>query len=137
MQEKMDETHHRRLLFGTTTHRRTTASSGPSTGEAPSGIAYGEACEREMIEKSNDVKMDNLRGHVGEMRHLALNIGEEVRDQNAMLEGMTGTFDQAGDSVRHTIALIRQLASNGNGLHICILFLFAFVFFILIYLLLR
>lgn len=71
------------------------------------------------------------------IRKVAIHISNEVRDQNSMLDGMGGAFENTGDSIRHTISHIRRLASSGGGLHICILFVFAFVFFVLVYLLLR
>lgn len=54
-----------------------------------------------------------------------------------MLEGMTGSFDSAGDAITRTITEVRRLASSGSAGHMCVLFVFAFVFFVLIYLLLR
>lgn len=138
----MDDAQKRQLLFGTTAHRRPAAGGSvpaheASVSETHRGVVHGEGNERELIEKSNDEKVDNLRGRVSEIRHLALDIGNEVRDQNEMLGGFSGTFDEAGDSVRRTIGLIRRLAGSGGGFHLCALFLFAFVFFVLVYLLLR
>lgn len=161
----MDDERRRQMLFGTTAHRRPVpanpgggplpnngvgiganrSASGPlpsgGTGSATGMGALGTSprglTESEMIEAENDQRVDKLRGHVGQMRHLALDIGNEVRDQNALLDGMSGSFDQAGHSIRHTIALVRRLASNGGGGHMCILFIFAFIFFVLIYFLLR
>lgn len=89
------------------------------------------------METANDANVDGLRGRVGEMRHLAIDLGAEVREQNDMLDGMQGRFDSAGDAITRTIAEVRRLASTGGAGHMCVLALFAFVFFILIYLLLR
>lgn len=118
----------------------TAPTIGPSTGLTGTGVLGTGSrglTESEMIEAENDQRVDKLRGHIGQMRHLALDIGNEVRDQNALLEGMSGSFDKAGHSIRHTITLVRRLASNGGGGHMCILFVFAFIFFVLIYFLLR
>lgn len=68
---------------------------------------------------------------------LAINIGDEVRHQNSMLDGMGGTFEDAGGALGRTIGEVKRLASSGSGGHMCVLFLFAFVFFLLVYLLLR
>lgn len=68
---------------------------------------------------------------------LALDIGAEVREQNALLDGVGGTFDEGGDALRRTIREVQRLAASRSGGHMCVLFLFAFAFFVLIYLLLR
>lgn len=153
----MDDEQRRQLLFGTTAHRRpvpgtagitlpnsgpsATDGTGPTLGPSTETGALGPRprglTESEMIEAENDQRVDKLRGHVGQMRHLALDIGNEVRDQNALLDGMSGSFDKAGHSIRNTITLVRRLASNAGGGHMCILFIFAFIFFVLIYFLLR
>lgn len=65
-----------------------------------------------MIGCANDEWVDHLRGHVGELRHLAINIGGEVRDQNAILGGMRDNFDTADDKIRTTITQILRLASS-------------------------
>lgn len=54
-----------------------------------------------------------------------------------MLDGMQGTFENAGDAITRSIAEVRRLAASGSAGHMFILAVFAFVFFILIYLLLR
>lgn len=152
----MDDTHRRQLLFGTTPHRRSSVAvtgsqqqqpystsnnnnnnSHNSHSNAPPSSGVAAATEREMIEHANDERVDHLRGHVGEMRHLAINIGDEVRDQNAMLDGMRDNFDNADDRIRNTITQIRRLASSSGGFHLCMLLLFAFAFFALIYLLIQ
>lgn len=126
----------RQLLFGTTPHRRPTGSSSSLTASLRP-VAQHHATEQEAIEAANDAQVDSLCGQVGQMKHLALDLGQEVRDQNDMLTDMTGSFDRVGDSVRKSIALVRRLASSGGGIHLCILFCFAFLFFLLVYLFLR
>lgn len=54
-----------------------------------------------------------------------------------MLEGVGGTFGEAGGALKRTIGEVRRLANSGGGGHMCVLFLFAFLFFVLVYLLLR
>lgn len=68
---------------------------------------------------------------------MAIDIGDEVRYQNSMLEGVGGTFEEAGGALKRTIGEVRRLASSGGGGHMCVLILFAFLFFVLVYLLLR
>lgn len=136
----MDDNHQRQLLFGTTPHRRPAATTSNANGAG--AIGGGSAVPsgrnmRETMESANEERVDNLRGHVGQMRHLALNIGDEVREQNDMLDSMASNFDDTGDSVKKTIASIKRLASNSGSFHLCMMMIFAFVFFFLIYLLIR
>lgn len=72
----------RRQLFGSRAQRRAPSAtvsgatmsgtmSGPMSGPMGSS-AVGAAAEREQIESTNDVRVDGLRGRVGEMRHVSL-----------------------------------------------------------------
>lgn len=115
----------------------TPPTANASAPGGPNATNTASKNEQETIEADNDNKVDNLRGYVGQMKHLALDIGQEVHDQNSMLEDMDGSFGGVGDSVRKTIALVQRLGASGGGLHLCALFCFAFVFFTLVYLLLR
>lgn len=132
----MDDSHRRQMLFGTTPHRRpvSTSTTVPTYPTNPSG-GMQATTELEMMENSNDIKVDNLRGNVGDIRYLALTIGDEIRDQNDMIDNMAGNFENAGEKLTRTIAFVRRLASSSASFHICMLFLIAFVFFFLIYLL--
>lgn len=114
----------RTLLFGGR------ASGAP----APSGVGAGEA---EALQQRNGAAVDSLRDRVGDMRHLALNIGAEVGEQNKVLDGMGGTFDGAGDTLGETMRALRRLSRDGAGGHMCVLFAFAGMFFFLVYLLLK
>ena len=66
-----------------------------------------------------------------------MDLGNEVRDQNSLLDGMGDNFQVVGDGINRTINEVKRLASTGGPGHICALMLFAFVFFILVYLLLK
>ena len=68
---------------------------------------------------------------------LALDLGSEVKRQNTLLDGMSGTFDNAGDALGRSFRELKRLANSGSAGHLCALFTFAFLFILLTYLLLR
>lgn len=121
----------RELLFG---------ARGPSAGgglpPTPGGAALG-ATEVEALQARNGAHVDSLRDRVGDMRHLALDIGDEVSGQNRLLDGVGGTFDGAQEALGAVMRDLRRLTRSGAGGHLLALMAFMFCFFFLVYLLLR
>lgn len=119
-----DERRKRDLLFGPNRGRSSSASTGVSV-------------EQEQLEARNEEFVGHLAGQVTEMRHVALHIGNEVRNQNEeLLERMGAQFDNAGNMLSHTIRRVQQLSTSGGIGHMCILVVFSFLFLTLVYLLL-
>lgn len=110
-------------------------ATGGGAGGRRASVVGG--VEDEALESANEQTVGKLGGQVSQMRHVALNIQEEVRDQNAYLDGMQDNFDSAGDRLANTLRALQQLASSSSGGHMCILAVFAFFFLMAIWLLLR
>lgn len=104
---------------------------------AGAGRRTSVAGDNEALESANEHTVRKLGGQVSQMRHVALNIQDEVRDQNEYLDGMQGNFDTAGERLQNTLRALQQLASSSSGGHLCILAPFAFFFLIAVWLLLR
>jgi hypothetical protein len=49
-----------------------------------------------LFEQQNNDLIDGLNSKVDMLKQLSINIGDEVREQNAFLEGMDSDFDAAG-----------------------------------------
>jgi hypothetical protein len=131
----------RALLFGP---RAGGAAVGGRVGAARPAYAADTpgsgalaAAEAEAAQQRNGQAVDALRDRVGDMRHLALDIGEEVAGQNALLDGMGGAFDGAGDRLGEVMVELRRLSRSGAGGHLCAMMGFMFLFFFLVYLLLK
>jgi len=93
--------------------------------------------EQEAIEASNEEKVGNLKGQVNEMRHIAININEEVRSQNEYLDGMNNQFEHAGDLLNNSLRALQQLSNGAGGLNLCIMIVFAFFFLLAVWYFIR
>jgi hypothetical protein len=118
----------RDMLFG---GRTSTSELGSAS------CAVDRSADSELLETRNGRSVDVLRDRVGDMRHLALDIGTEVDEQNKLLDGMGRTFDGASDRLGETMRALQRLTANQGGGHLCILFTFTGLFFFLVYLLLK
>lgn len=118
------------LLFG---------GGGARPPPRPNGdsVQLNAHAEAEGLQDANGRAVDGLRDRVGDMRHLALDIGTEVGEQNVFLEGMSDGFDDARERVRRSIREMERLTRGGAGAFLCTLLAFMFFFFVLVYLLLR
>ncbi len=118
-----DERRRRDLLFGSSRGRSSSASTGTTI-------------EQEQLEARNEEFVGHLSGQVAEMRHVALNIGDEVRSQNEYLDRMGAQFDNAGNMLAQTIRRVQELTTSGGIGHMFILATFSFLFMVLLYFLL-
>ncbi|BHF80569.1 protein transport protein bet1 [Sparganum proliferum] len=88
---------------------------------------------------TNDKLADELRAKVSNLRALSISIGDEVREHNAFLSGMSEAFERSEGMLKaalRRVGIIRRTEGSGFGLY-CQLFLFVFLFFFLCWLLLK
>lgn len=70
------------------------------------------------MEQENDRRVDALSGKVGAMRHLALQISDEVQSQNRYLESeMGGGFERANAVLRKTARRLDEMVQSSGGRH--------------------
>eukprot|EP00045_Choanoeca_perplexa_P022744 m.10720 g.10720 ORF g.10720 m.10720 type:complete len:108 (+) comp9668_c0_seq1:88-411(+) len=94
---------------------------------------YGNLTNESMLEQENDRQVDSLRGKVSMLKELTIDIGEEVRSQNAMLGDMDGSFDDTDSLLGISMKKVTRLASSGNGRLMCYLIGFAVTVFLMIW----
>lgn len=119
----------RDLLFGARRNNNTNNNGNTSISGRPNGNV---SSEQEAIEASNEEKVGNLSGQVHEMRHIAININEEVLNQNRYLDGMNNQMGHAGDMLNNSLRALRQLSNGAGGLNMCMFVVFAFFFLLAI-----
>jgi len=84
-----------------------------------------------MLEEENDDMADNLSGKIKALKSLTIDIGSEVREQNAFLKQMDNDFDGSTGLLGSTMKRVTDLAKAGHFRFIFYLLAFSmFVFFI-------
>ena len=79
-----------------------------------------------------------LSGQVRQLRGVATDIGIEVREQNAFLDGMGSDYENAQGILGGTLGKLGKMLETGGSKHMCYLILFVmFIFFLLYYVISR
>lgn len=85
----------------------------------------------QIVEEENDNLTEMLRDKVTALKKVTIDIGQEVRDQNRLINDMDTEFDKSGGFLRSTMSRVTAMAKAGHNCYILYLLLFAmFVFFI-------
>ncbi|KPA80372.1 putative BET1-like protein [Leptomonas pyrrhocoris] len=114
------------------------ASSSPmplqprSNAASPSAPLHTNAAQ----EQENDALMQALLADMRRTKKGFTKLGDEVREQNALLEKLKLTFRSAQGSLRKTMLNLDKIGW-GSFKHMWILALFVIVFFMLLYLMLK
>jgi blocked early in transport 1 len=87
-------------------------------------------------EQENDALMQALLADMRRAKKGFTKLGDEVREQNALLERLKSTFRDAQGSLRRTMQNLDKIGW-GSFKHMWVLFLFVIAFFMLLYLMLR
>ena len=86
----------------------------------------------ENVEEDNSQLEGELKGKIGALKSLSIDIGNEVREQNRLLKDVDDGFDSASGLLNKSLNKVLQLAKSGSRYHLLYLFLFAlFVFAVL------
>jgi len=96
------------------------------------GASSGPWLGHESLEEDNTRSEEELKGKIGALKSLTIDIGSEVREHNRLLRDVDDGFDKAQGSLTQSINKVLQLARSGSRYHLLYLFLFAlFVFTVL------
>jgi len=86
--------------------------------------------DHNMLEEENERMVDHLSSKVQALKSLTIDIGQEVRYQNKMLNEMDTDFDSGGSFLSSTMARLTALTNKGHHRVMLYLVLFCmFVFF--------
>lgn len=91
----------------------------------------------EMVEKENDQMVDHLSTKVQALKSLSIEIGDEVKYQNNMLNDMHSEFDNTGSFLSSTMVRLTELSKKGHHKVICYLLLFCLFVFCVTWFVLR
>jgi blocked-early-in-transport protein 1 len=105
-------------------HRQRQGANGP-----PPTFAVGG---HEHLEEQNNVAEGELKDKIGLLKSLAIDIGDEVKEHNKLLNEADNAFDSVGGLLSKTIGNVGKLLKSGSRYYLLYLFFFAiFVFFVL------
>lgn len=91
----------------------------------------------DMLEDENQQMAEELKGKIGALKSLSIDIGNEVRYQDKLLRGFDDDMDRTGGFLGNTMARVVRLGKNGHQKYMLYMFLFALFVFLLLYFILK
>ncbi|KAL3791109.1 hypothetical protein HJC23_012094 [Cyclotella cryptica] len=102
--------------------------SAPSSGR---GMSSHET-NANIMESQNNDRIAELSEQVARLKGLTVDIGNEVRDQNRLLDNMGEGFSSVGDMLSGSLMRIGTMLESGGAKHMC--YLVGFVVFVMVFL---
>jgi len=96
-------------------------------------VWQGAAYTTNFMERENDEHVNLLHGKVSALKEMTIQIGDHVRNDNAMLDGMGSEFDRTNSLLSGTMKRLDALAQTKNGRHMIYLALFVIVVFFVLW----
>eukprot|EP01062_Namystynia_karyoxenos_P058162 TRINITY_DN4958_c0_g1_i1.p2 TRINITY_DN4958_c0_g1~~TRINITY_DN4958_c0_g1_i1.p2 ORF type:complete len:142 (+),score=43.12 TRINITY_DN4958_c0_g1_i1:88-513(+) len=132
------ELHHRDMKGGGLTGRGVGGGRSSLFGPPGGGRGGGHQDQtEEIMEEENDKMLDRLGEEVKAVKHLALDIRDEVDTHNNMLDKLGKGFDQATGALKGTMTRLDQVFKSGGSGHMCLLVSFCFMVFVGLYYLIK
>mmetsp|Transcript_750 Transcript_750/g.1587 ORF Transcript_750/g.1587 Transcript_750/m.1587 type:complete len:151 (-) Transcript_750:30-482(-) len=105
--------------------------SGRGGGNRGGGMSSHDANANIMEQQNND-RINELSDQVARLKGLTIDIGNEVREQNSLLDNMGDGFSNVGDMLTGSLARMGSMLERGGAKHMC--YLVAFVVFVMVFL---
>ena len=93
------------------------------------GMSSHEA-NASIMEQQNNDRISELSDQVARLKGLTIDIGNEVREQNSLLDNMGDGFTNVGDMLTGSLARMGIMLERGGAKHMC--YLVAFVVFVMV-----
>lgn len=74
-----------------------------------------------ILEQQNNERINELSEHVARLKGLTLDIGNEVREQNSLLDNMGDGFSNTRDLLANSLGRIGHMLESTGGKHMCYL----------------
>jgi len=88
---------------------------------------------RRLIEEQNNSKTSALADSVSQLKFMAVDINQEVKEQNTLLGGMDGSMTSASDMLGDTLGKLGTMLNNSEGKHMLILIVGVVSTFVIFY----
>jgi len=92
----------------------------------------GNETNRNILEQQNNDRIAELSDHVARLKGLTIDIGNEVREQNALLDNMGDGFSNTRDLLQGSLRRIGVMLERGGSKHLC--YMVGFVVFVMVFL---
>lgn len=111
------------------------AASTPSASSSAVGAGGGaDDVAQRTLERENDAIVDELVDRAQALKSRTQEIHSEIRQHNALLNGMSTEMDSAGSLLEGTLRRLDGLLNAGGGTgHLCVLVGFMVLVFLLVY----
>mmetsp|Transcript_43923 Transcript_43923/g.133793 ORF Transcript_43923/g.133793 Transcript_43923/m.133793 type:complete len:152 (+) Transcript_43923:209-664(+) len=111
--------------------RGNNGSYNPGRLEAGGGMSSSEMNAGIMEQQNND-RISELSEHVARLKGLTVEIGNEVKEQNSLLDNMGDNFGNVGDMLAGSLKRIGTMLERGGAKHMC--YMIGFVVFVMVFL---
>uniref|UniRef100_A0A182JCK2 BET1 homolog n=1 Tax=Anopheles atroparvus TaxID=41427 RepID=A0A182JCK2_ANOAO len=95
------------------------------------------SASHDALEEENERMAEELKGKIGALKSLTIDIGNEVRYQDRLLRGIDEDMDRTGGFMSNTINRVVRLGKGGHRNYMCYMFLFVMVVFFVLFLILK
>ena len=85
-----------------------------------------------IMEQQNNERISELSEQVARLKGLTIDIGNEVREQNSLLDSMQDGFMSTQDMLQGSLRRIGTMLETGGAKHMC--YMVAFVVFVVVFL---
>uniref|UniRef100_A0A1L8DA37 BET1 homolog n=1 Tax=Nyssomyia neivai TaxID=330878 RepID=A0A1L8DA37_9DIPT len=89
------------------------------------------------LEEENERMAEELKGKIGALKTLTIDIGNEVRHQDRLLAGMDDDMESTFGVLKNTMGRVLRLGKGGHRNYMCYMFLFVLGILLLLYVVLK
>lgn len=118
--------------------KRPNGSSGDMYGNMESGRGgrgggmSSHDANANIMEQQNNDRISELSDQVARLKGLTIDIGNEVQEQNSLLDNMGDGFTNVGDMLTGSLQRMGVMLERGGAKHMC--YLVCFVVFVMVFL---
>lgn len=92
----------------------------------------GFETNRNIMEQQNNDRIAELSDQVSRLKSLTIDIGNEVREQNSLLDNMGDGFSTTRDLLQGSLRRIGVMLERGGSKHMC--YMVAFIVAVMVFL---
>jgi blocked-early-in-transport protein 1 len=99
----------------------------------PSSLEAGRDTNANILETQNNDRISELSEQVARLKGLTIDIGNEVKEQNSLLDDMGDGFSGVSDMLGTSLKRIGTMLSTGGAKHMCYLVTFVVAIMVFLY----
>jgi len=109
------------------------SSSGRRNGyDVEGGGRRRDDTNANILEQQNNERINELSDSVARLKGLTIDIGNEVHEQNSLLDNMGDGFSNTRDMLQSSLRRIGTMLESGGAKHMC--YMVAFCVFVMVFL---